>query len=168
MVKRQPWLVLLLFATAFPGTIAWAAGQPRVLVIHSSHDQDTQLPLLTDPRDLPRILVIACPERLTTTREYMDPVRIPNRQYERALRDYLAFEIRACAARSRYCDGGRRWDFARKYRSTLFRWHARRFSSRNRNVSRPVNSTGVIAEINLPEPFILPSCRSRRSNASSS
>jgi hypothetical protein len=35
------------------------------------------------------------------------------------------------------------WDFVRKYRSTLFRGTPIVFSSRNRNVPRPINSTGV-------------------------
>ena len=147
MVKRQPWLVLLLFATAFPGTIAWAAGQPRVLVIHSTR-QDTQLPLLTD-RDLPRILSNRLSRTVDYYAEYMDPVRIPNRQYERVLRDYLRSKYAHAQLDLVIAMGDVAWDFARKYRSTLFRGTPVVFSSRNRNVSRPVNSTGVIAEINL-------------------
>jgi signal transduction histidine kinase len=147
MVKRQPWLVLLLFATAFPGTIAWAAGQPRVLVIHSTR-QDTQLPLLTD-RELPRILSNRLSRTVDYYAEYVDPVRMPNRQGERALRDYLRSKYAHAQLDLVIAMGDVAWDFVRKYRSTLFRRTPVVFSSRNRNVSRPVNSTGVIAELNL-------------------
>jgi len=150
MVKRQlSLLVLVVFSTAFHGTkVLWAAsGQPRVLVVYSTR-QDTQLPLLAD-RDLPRILNSRLSRPVDYYTEHIDAARIPTLQQERAFRDYL---------RTKY--GNQRfdlviamqdvaWDFVRKYRSALFPRTPVVFSSRNRNVTRPVNSTGVISEINL-------------------
>src|SRR5262245_674158 len=150
MVKRQlSLLVLFVFSAALHGTkVLWAAsGQPRVLVVHSTR-QDTQLPLLTD-RDLSRILNSRLSRPVDYYAEYIDAPRIPTLRHERAFRDYL---------RAKY--GNQRldlviamqdvaWDFVRKYRSALFPRTPIVFSSRNRNVPRPVNSTGVVSEINL-------------------
>jgi signal transduction histidine kinase len=149
MLKRQPWLVLLFFATAFPAIgVAWAASdQPRVLVVHSTR-QDTQLPLITD-RDLPRILSNRLSRPVDYYAEYMDPSRIPNPQRERALRDYLSTKYRHDRFDLVIAMQDVAWDFVRKYRSTLFPGTPIVFTSRNRNVSRPTRSTGVISEINL-------------------
>src|SRR5262245_56419037 len=148
MVTRQLWLVLLLCAAAFHGTNVWAAsGQPRVLVVHSTR-QSAQLPLLTD-RDLPRILNNRLGRTVDYYAEYIDITRMPTLRQERAFRDFL---------RAKY--GNQRfdlviamedvaWDFVRKYRSALFRRTPIVFLSRNRNVPRPANSTGVVSELNL-------------------
>ena len=148
MGTRQLWLMLLLCAAALHGTdVSAASGQPRVLVVHSTR-QGTQLPLLTD-RDLPRILSNRLGRTVDYYAEYLDTSRMPTLRQERAFRNFL---------RAKY--GNQRfdlviamqdvaWDFVRKYRSALFRGTPIVFSSRNRNVPRPANSTGVVAEINL-------------------
>jgi signal transduction histidine kinase len=149
MVKRQLWLVLL-FATAFHATtnVAWAAsGQPRVLVVHSTR-QGTQLPLLTD-RDLPRILNNRLSRTIDYYAEYIDAPRNPTLQQERAFRDFLRDKYRNQRFDLVIAMQDVAWDFVRKYRSALFPRTPVVFSSRNRNVPRPANSTGVVSEINL-------------------
>jgi len=149
MVKCQQWLVLLLFAAAFhENGVAWAAsGQLRVLVVHSTR-QDTQLPLQTD-HDLPRILNTRLSQTVDYYAEYIDAPRIPTLQNERAFRDYLRAKYRNQRFDLVIAMQDVAWDFVRKYRSVLFPRTPIVFSSRNRNVARPVNSTGVVAEINL-------------------
>lgn len=149
MVKRQRWLGLLLFATAFHATnVVWAAsGQPRVLVVHSTR-QDTQLPVLAD-RDLPRILNNRLSRAVDYYAEYIDAARIPSLQHERAFRDFLHAKYRNQRFDLIIAMQDLAWDFVRKYRSALFPGTPVVFSSRNRNVSRPVNATGVVSEINL-------------------
>jgi signal transduction histidine kinase len=149
MVKRQQWLVLLLFTTVFHGNaVAWAAsGQLRVLVVHAMR-QDTQLPLLTD-HDLPRILNTRLSQTVDYYAEYLDAPRTPTLQYERAFRDYLRAKYRNQRFDLVIAMQDVAWDFVRKYRSALFPRTPIVFSSRNRNVARPVNSTGVVSEINL-------------------
>ena len=148
MVKRQLWLLLLFCAAALHGTSVWAAsGQPRVLVVHSTR-QETQLALLTD-RDLPRILNNGLSRTIDYYAEYIDGARIPTRQQERAFRDYLGAKYRNQRFDLVIAMQDVAWDFVRKYRSTLFRGTPIVFSSRNRNVPRPINSTGVVSEINL-------------------
>ena len=149
MVKRQHWLVLLLFAAAFhENGVAWAAsGQLRVLVVHSTR-QETQLPLQTD-HDLPRILNTRLSQIVDYYAEYIDAPRIPTLQNERAFRDYLRAKYRHQRFDLVIAMQDVAWDFVRKYRSALFPRTPIVFSSRNRNVARPVNSTGVVAEINL-------------------
>jgi len=147
MVKRQPWLVLLLLA-AFHASAVWAAsGQPRVLVVHSTR-QDTQLPLLAD-RDLPRILNNRLAQAVDYYAEYIDASRIPSLQHERAFRDFLRAKYRNQRFDLVIAMQDVAWDFVRKYRSALFPRTPVVFSSRNRNVPRPANSTGVVSEINL-------------------
>jgi signal transduction histidine kinase len=150
MVTRQLWLlVLLLVGTAFYGTnVLWAASaQPRVLVVHSTR-QDTQLPLSTD-RDLPRILNNRLSRAVDYYAEYLDAARMPTPQQERAFRDYLRTKYRNQRFDLVIAMQDVAWDFVRKYRSALFPRTPVVFSSRNRNVRRPVNSTGVVAEVNL-------------------
>jgi signal transduction histidine kinase len=149
MVNRQQWLVLIVFATAFHGNnVAWAAsGQLRVLVVHASR-QDTQLPLLTD-HDLPRILNTRLSQSVDYYAEYIDAPRIPAPQFERAFRDYLRAKYRNQRFDLVIAMQDVAWDFVRKYRSVLFPRTPIVFSSRNRNVARPRNSTGVVSEINL-------------------
>ena len=148
MVKRQPWLVLLLVAAAFHASVVWAASdQPRVLVVHSTR-QETQLPLLAD-RDLPRILSARLSRAIDYYAEYIDAPRIPGLQHERAFRDFLRAKYRNQRFDLVIAMQDGAWDFVRKYRSALFPRTPVVFSSRNRNVSRPANSTGVVSEINL-------------------
>jgi signal transduction histidine kinase len=149
MVKRQSWLVLLLFTTAFHASdIAWvASGQPRVLVVHSTR-QDTQLPLLAD-RNLPRILSNRLSRAVDYYAEYIDAARIPTSQHERAFRDFLQAKYGHQRFDLVIAMQDVAWDFVRKYRSALFPRTPVVFSSRNRNVPRPVNSTGVVSEVNL-------------------
>jgi signal transduction histidine kinase len=149
IVKRQPWLVLLLCATAFHAIdLVWAAsGQPRVLVVHSTR-RDTQLPILSD-RDLPRILSNRLSRSVDYYAEYIDPARIPTLQHERAFRDFLYAKYRNQRFDLVVAMQDVAWDFVRKYRSALFPRTPVVFSSRNRNVPRPVNTTGVVSEINL-------------------
>ena len=150
MVNRQlSLLVLLLFSTAFHGTnVLWAAsGQPRVLVVHSTR-HDTQLPLLTD-RDLPRILNNRLSRAVDYYVEYIDAARTPTLQQERAFRDFLRTKYRNQRFDLVIAMQDVAWDFVRKYRSALFPRTPVVFSSRNRNVPRPANSTGVVSEINL-------------------
>jgi|RhiMetdeSRZDD1v2_1073273.scaffolds.fasta_scaffold57189_3 signal transduction histidine kinase len=150
MVKRQlSLLVLFVFSTAFHGTkVLWAAsGQPRVLVVYSTR-QDTQLPLLTD-RNLPGILNNRLSRPVDYYAEYIDATRIPTRQQERAFRDYLRTKYRNQRFNLVIAMQDVAWDFVRKYRSALFPRTPVVFSSRNRNVPRPVNSTGVVSKINL-------------------
>jgi signal transduction histidine kinase len=149
MVTRQLSLVLFLFAATFHGTnVAWAAsGQLRVLVVHSTR-QDTQLSLLTD-RDVPRILNDRLSQTVDYYAEYIDAPRIPSLQHERAFRDFLRAKYRNQRFDVVIAMQDVAWDFVRKYRSTLFRGIPIVFSSRSRNVSRPVNSTGVLSDINL-------------------
>src|SRR4030095_155719 len=149
MVKRQLWLVLFLFATAFHGTnVLWAAtGQPRVLVVHSPR-QHTQLPRRT-ARDLRRILNDRLSRPVDYYAEYIDAARIPTLQQERAFRDYLRSKYRNQRFDLVIAMQDVAWDFVRKYRSALFPRTPVVFSSRNRNVPRPVNSTGVVSELKL-------------------
>ncbi len=149
MVKRQPWLVLLLFTTSFHATsvVEAAPDQPRVLVVHSTR-QETQLALLAD-RDLPRILSKRLSRAVDYYAEYIDAARIPTLQHERAFRDFLYAKYRNQRFDLVVAMQDVAWDFVRKYRRTLFPRTPIVFSSRNRNVSRPVNSTGVISEIDL-------------------
>src|SRR5262245_5017249 len=150
MVKRQLWLlVLFVFSAALHGTKGlWAAsGQPRVLVVYSTR-QDTQLPLLTD-RDLPRILNSRLSRPVDYYAEYIDAARIPTLQQERAFRDYLRTKYRTQRFELVIPMQDVAWNFVRKYRSALFPRTPVVFSSRNRNVPRPANSTGVVSEINL-------------------
>ena len=149
MVKRQRWLVLLLIATALhpSDNVRAASGQPRVLVVYSTR-QDTQLPLLAD-RDLPRILSNRLSRAVDYYAEYIDAARIPTLQHERAFRDFLSAKYRNQRFDLVVAMQDVAWDFVRKYRSALFPRTPVVFSSRNRNVPRPVNSTGVVSEINL-------------------
>jgi signal transduction histidine kinase len=149
MVKRRPWLVLLLFATALRASdiVRAAPGQPRVLVVHSTR-QDTQLPLLAD-RDLPHILSNRLLRAVDYYAEYIDAARIPRLQHERAFRDFLYAKYRNQRFDLVVAMQDAAWDFVRKYRRTLFPGTPVVFSSSNRNVPRPVNSTGVVSEINL-------------------
>jgi signal transduction histidine kinase len=148
MVKRRLWLVLL-SVTAFLATkVAWAAsGQPRVLVVHSTR-QETQLSLLTD-RDVPRILSNRLSRPVDYYAEYIDAARIPGLQHERAFRDFLRAKYRSQRFDLVIAMQDVAWDFVRKYRSALFPGTPVVFFSRNRNVPRPVNSTGVVSELNL-------------------
>jgi signal transduction histidine kinase len=148
MITRPLGLVLFLVAAALHGTNVWAAsGQPRVLVLHSTREE-AQLSVLAN-RDLPRILSTGLSRTVDYYAEYIDAARIPTTRYERAFRGLL---------RSKY--GNQRfdlmiamedaaWDFVRKHRSALFPGTPVVFFSRNRNVPRPVNSTGVIVELDL-------------------
>ena len=149
MVKRR--LVLLLFATALHASdVAWAASgsaQPRVLVVHSTR-QDTQLPRVAD-RDLPRILSNRLSRAVDYYAEYIDAARIPTLQHERAFRDFLYAKYRNQRFDLVVAMQDVAWDFVRKYRGALFPGTPVVFSSRNRNVPRPANSTGVVSEINL-------------------
>lgn len=148
MVKRQLSLVLLLAATAFHGTnVRAASDQPRVLVLHSTR-HDTQLPILTD-RDLPRILNNGLSRTVDYYAEYIDDARIPTPQQERAFRDLLRTKYRNQRFDLIIAMQDVAWDFLRKYHTALFPGTPIVFSSRNRNVPRPGNSTGVIAEIDL-------------------
>ena len=148
MVKRQPWVVLLLFAATFDASVVSAAsGQPRVLVVHSTR-QDTQLPLLAD-RDLPRLLSTRLSRAVDYYAEYIDAARIPSLQHERAFRDFLQAKYRNQRFDLVIAMQDVAWDFVRKYRSALFPRTPVVFSSRNRNVPRPANSTGVVSEIDL-------------------
>ena len=149
MVKRQSWLVLLLVVTAsHAANVGWAAsGQPRMLVLHSTR-YDTQLPLLTD-RDLPRILNNRLLQPVDYDAEYIDPARMSTLRQERAFRDYLRAKYRNQRFDVVIAMQDGAWDFVRKYRSALFPGTPIVFASRNRNVPRPANSTGVVAEINL-------------------
>jgi len=149
MVKRQPWVVLLLVAMALDASdIVWAASrQPRVLVVHSTR-QDTQLPLLVD-RDLPGILSHKLSRAVDYYAEYIDAARIPTLQHERAFRDFLSAKYRNQRFDLVIAMQDVASDFVRKYRRALFPKTPLVFSSRNGNVSRPVNSTGVVSEINL-------------------
>jgi len=149
MFKRQPWLVLLLFTAALYASdiVRAASGQPRVLVVHSTR-QETQLPLLAD-RDLPRILTNRLSRAVDYYAEYIDAARIPSLQQERAFRDFLYAKYRNQRFDLVVAMQDVAWDFVRKYRRTLFPHTPVVFSSRNRNVPRPINSTGVVSEINL-------------------
>lgn len=148
MVKRQPCLVLLLATALHPTNVVWAAsGQPRVLVVHSTR-QDTQLPLLVD-RDLPGILRNRLSRAVDYYTEYIDAARIPTLQHEHAFRDFLSAKYRNQRFDLVIAMQDVAWDFVRKYRSALFPKTPIVFSSRNGNVPRPVNSTGVVSEINL-------------------
>jgi len=149
MVKRRAWRVLLLLAIASPAAnVGWAdTGQPRVLVVHSTR-QDTQLALLAD-HDLPRLLNSRLSQTVDYYAEYLDAARIPTRQQERAFRDYLRAKYRNQRFDVVIAMQDGAWDFVRKYRSTLFRGTPIVFSSRNRNVPRPINSTGVLSDIDL-------------------
>jgi len=118
-----------------------------VLVVHSTR-QDTQLPLLTD-RDLPRILGSRLSRAVDYYAEYIDAARIPTSQHERAFRDFLRTKYSHQRFDLVIAMQDVAWDFVRKYRSALFPGTPIVFASRNRNVPRPANSTGVVSEINL-------------------
>jgi signal transduction histidine kinase len=146
MVKRQPWLVLLLVAAPFHASVVCgASGQPRVLVVHSTR-QDTQL--LAD-RELPRILSTGLSRAVDYYAEYIDAARVPGLQHERAFRDFLHAKYRNQRFDLVIAMQDVAWDFVRKYRTALFPRTPVVFSSRNRKVPRPANSTGVVSEIDL-------------------
>src|SRR5262245_19401790 len=120
MVTRQPWLVLLLFATSFEATsvVEAAPDQPRVLVVHSTR-QETQLSILAN-RDLPRILSSRLSLTVDYYAEYIDAARFPTARYERAFRDLLRSKYRNRRFDLIIAMQDVAWDFVRKYRSALF------------------------------------------------
>jgi len=148
MVRRSRWLVLALFGTTVFGTnVSAASDQPRVLVIHSTR-QETQLPLIVD-RDIPQVLSKRLAQTIDYYSEYLDPARMAGPQQERAFRDLLFTKYRHRRLDLVIAMQDVAWDFVRKYRSRLFPDTPVVFTSRNSNVSRPGNTTGVISEINL-------------------
>ena len=148
MVRRSRRLVLTLLAATLFGTNVWAASdQPRVLVIHSTR-QETQLALIAD-RDVPQLLSKRLARTIDYYSEYLDPARIAGPQQERAFRDLLFTKYRYRRFDLVIAMQDVAWDFVRKYRSRLFPDTPVVFTSRNTNVSRPANTTGVISELNL-------------------
>jgi len=151
MVKppSELWAVLLLLlqAVLLSGTASAASRQPRVLVLHSTR-QDTQLALLAD-RDLPRILSTQLSQTIDYYPEYMDLARIPNPQHEAAFRSLLDRKYRGQRFDLVIAIEDPAWQFVRKHGAKLFPGAPVVFTSAERDVPRPRNSTGVISEVNL-------------------
>src|SRR5436190_1087804 len=148
MVRRSRPLALTLLGATLFGTNVWAASdQPRVLVIHSTR-QETQLALIAD-RDVPQLLSKRLERTIDYYSEYLDPARMAGPQQERAFRDLLFTKYRYRRFDLVIAMQNVAWDFVRKHRSRLFPDTPVVFTSRNSNVARPANTTGVIAELNL-------------------
>jgi signal transduction histidine kinase len=147
---RRSWrrLVLTLFATTLFGTnVLGASDQPRVLVVHSTR-QESQLTRIAD-RDFPRLLSNQLARSIDYYSEYLDSARIAGPQQERAFRDLLFAKYRRRRLNLVIAMQDTAWDFVRKYRSQLFPDTPVVFLSRNSNVPRPANTTGVISQINF-------------------
>ena len=146
---RRSWrrLVLTLFATTLFGTNLGASDQPRVLVVHSTR-QESQLTRIAD-RDFPRLLSNQLARSIDYYSEYLDSARIAGPQQERAFRDLLFAKYRRRRLNLVIAMQDTAWDFVRKYRSQLFPDTPVVFLSRNSNVPRPANTTGVISQINF-------------------
>jgi len=148
MVRHSRWLVLTLLGTTLFGTDVWAGSdQPRVLVIHSTR-QETQLALIAD-RDVPHLLSQRLARTIDYYSEYLDPARMAGPQQERAFRDLLFTKYRYRHLDLVIAMQDVAWDFVRKYRSRLFPDTPVVFTSRNSNVPRPANTTGVVSELDL-------------------
>jgi signal transduction histidine kinase len=147
---RRSWrrLVLTLFATTLFGTnVLGASDQPRVLVVHSTR-QESQLTRIAD-RDFPTVLSNQLARSIDYYSEYLDSARIAGPQQERAFRDLLFAKYRRRRLNLVIAMQDTAWDFVRKYRSQLFPDTPVVFLSRNSNVPRPANTTGVISQINF-------------------
>jgi len=147
---RRSWrrLVLTLFATTLFGTnVLGASDQPRVLVVHSTR-QESQLTRIAD-RDFPTVLSNQLARTIDYYSEYLDSARIAGPQQERAFRDLLFAKYRHRRLNLVIAMQDTAWDFVRKYRSQLFPDTPVVFLSRNSNVPRPANTTGVISQINF-------------------
>jgi len=147
---RRSWrrLVLTLFATTLFGTnVLGASDQPRVLVVHSTR-QESQLTRIAD-RDFPTVLSNQLARTIDYYSEYLDSARIAGPQQERAFRDLLFAKYRRRRLNLVIAMQDTAWDFVRKYRSQLFPDTPVVFLSRNSNVPRPANTTGVISQINF-------------------
>ena len=147
---RRSWrrLALTLFATTLLGTnVLGASDQPRVLVVHSTR-QESQLTRIAD-RDFPRLLSNQLARSIDYYSEYLDSARIAGPQQERAFRDLLFAKYRHRRLNLVIAMQDTAWDFVRKYRSQLFPDTPVVFLSRNSNVPRPANTTGVISQINF-------------------
>jgi len=141
-------LVLTLFATTLFGTnVLGASDQPRVLVVHSTR-QESQLTRIAD-RDFPTVLSNQLARTIDYYSEYLDSARIAGPQQERAFRDLLFAKYRHRRLNLVIAMQDTAWDFVRKYRSQLFPDTPVVFLSRNSNVPRPANTTGVISQINF-------------------
>jgi hypothetical protein len=146
---RHLVLLLLVSGTTFlnAGNVCAATPQKRVLVLHSTR-QDSQITRLAD-RDLPRLLNDRLSQNVDYYAEYMDPARLSDVTLETTLRQLLERKYSDRTFDLVITIEDLALDFVRKYRSQLFPATPIVFSSADQGVSRPLNATGLIVDLNL-------------------
>ena len=145
-VRSWYWVVLAL-AILEPVAAIAQQRQHDVLVLYAVR-RDAQLAIVAD-REIPRVLQAGLAEGVDYYSEFMDRARLAHADYESAFRAFLALKYSQHRFDAVVAMGDEPLDFLRRHRDSLFGDTPIVFFSTRSSPDRLVNSTGVIAELDL-------------------
>ena len=144
------WLLPAAFTIAVivPAQSASAGSREKqVLVLHSTR-RTSQLVTVSD-REIPRILQGAFPEGVDYYTEFVDESQFPLPQYEQAFRDFLLTKYKGQRFDIIIAMGDSALRFVDDTRPDLFPEAPVVFFASGPSFHRPLNSTGIVARLNL-------------------
>jgi signal transduction histidine kinase len=150
------WLLPAAFTIAVivPAQSAFAGSRERqVLVLHSTR-RTSQLVTVSD-REIPRILHDAFPEGVDYYTEFVDESQFPLHQYEQAFRDFLLTKYKGQRFDIIITMGDNALRFVDDTRRDLFPEAPVVFFASGPTFHRPLNSTGIVARLNLASSLAL-------------
>jgi signal transduction histidine kinase len=148
--RRARWLLQLVFtmAVVVPApSVCAASREKQVLVLHSTR-RTSQLVTVSD-REIPQVLHEAFPEGVDYYTEFVDESQFPLRQYEQAFRDFLLTKYKGQRFDIIITMGDNALRFADDTRGDLFPEAPVVFFASGPSFHRPLNSTGIVARLNL-------------------
>ena len=133
---------------------AWAQNrQKQVLTLYASR-RDAQIVVVGD-REIPRILANGLAEGLDYYSEFIEQGRFSDPDYQLAFRDFLRLKYKEHAFDLIIAMDSRSVEFVDRNRSELFPDTPVVFFIGDTSPLRPVNATGVIAELDLAGTLVL-------------
>jgi signal transduction histidine kinase len=121
--------------------------EKQVLVLHSTR-RTSQMVVVSD-REIPAILESVFPKGVDYYTEFVDEARYPSRQYQQAFEHFLRSKYSGLRFDLVVAMGDNALEFVADTRRELFPETPVVFFSTRPAVSRPANSTGVVAPLNL-------------------
>jgi len=128
-------------------TSAWAQRQKQVLVLYSTR-RDAQIVIVGD-REIPKVIENGVPEGVDYYSEFIDQGRFSNPEYQTGFRDFLRLKYQEKSFDLIIAIGDIPLEFIDNNRGILFPDVPVVFFSSRRSPHRPLNSTGIVAELNL-------------------
>src|SRR5262245_45990011 len=144
------WIVAMCaFANLSLASSAHGQSQKQVLVLYETR-RDAQIVIAGD-REIPRILEEGLPDGLDYYSEFIDQVRFSHADYQHEFRDFLRSKYQNKSFDLVITVGEKPLEFFDENRSVLFPESPVVFYSTVRSPRRPLNSTGIGAELNLSD-----------------